>query len=60
MEMDVTRLKPYYFPCGSVTNDSDKGTPAGADTLHKEAREVSRCGIKGTVCDNERQIYSCA
>jgi hypothetical protein len=29
-------------------------------THFKEAREVSRCGIRGTVCDNERQTYPCA
>jgi hypothetical protein len=27
---------------------------------YKEAREVSRCGIRGTVCYNERQTYPCA
>lgn len=29
-------------------------------THYKEAREVSRCGIRGTECDNERQTYPCA
>jgi len=38
MEMDVTRMKPYYFSCGSVTNDSVEGTPAGADTLQGSQR----------------------